>query len=85
MPALLKDALFGDNLEAKHADLPEGGCGSLHTLLCSGKKKKKKNSDGGATQKHSIYALGGLTKVSWKLEVCFCAARHSQLNKLKDS
>lgn len=44
MPALLKDVSFGDNLEAKHADLPEGGCGSMYTLLCSGEKYM--NSDG---------------------------------------
>lgn len=38
MPALLTDVSFGDSLEAKHADLPEGGCGSMHTRLCSGEK-----------------------------------------------
>lgn len=44
MPALLKDVFLGGSLEAEHADLSEGHCDSLHTLLCSGKKHM--NSDG---------------------------------------
>lgn len=38
MPALLKDVSFGDSLEAKHSDFPEGGCGLMYTLFCSGEK-----------------------------------------------
>lgn len=55
MPALLEDVFFGDSLEAKHSDLPEGGCGSLHTLLCSGENYM--NSDGEGQHRGRAFVL----------------------------
>lgn len=55
LPALLKGDFFGNSLEAKHADLPEGACGSLHILLCSGEKYM--NSDGEGQHRSTAFML----------------------------